>query len=143
VLAVPLGLLAVVYTIVPISIALTGTHKYREPIGSPPSADYREVHFDATDGVDISAWYRPTQNGATIIVLHGRRRRPHRRDGPRQAACPARLRRAAPRRPRTSQERRRSDQNAYGWGWPNDIAGAIRFLKTREEARPPPSRRSA
>ena len=24
-------------------------------------------------------------------------------------------------------------QNAYGWGWPKDIAGAISFLKTRDE----------
>ena len=27
-------------------------------------------------------------------------------------------------------------QNAYGWGWPKDIAGAIRFLKTRDEVDP-------
>src|SRR3954469_21873835 len=71
VLPAPLGLLAFVYTIVPMGIALTETHKYREPIGTPPSADYREVRFDASDGVDISGWYRPTQNGATIIVVHG------------------------------------------------------------------------
>jgi uncharacterized protein len=71
VLAVPLGLLAFLYTIVPMSIALTETHKHREPVGAPPSADYREVGFEASDGVDISAWYRPTQNGATIIVVHG------------------------------------------------------------------------
>jgi len=71
VLAVPVGLLAFVYTIVPMSIALTETHKYREPIGAPPSADYREASFEASDGVKLSGWYRPTQNGATILVVHG------------------------------------------------------------------------
>jgi hypothetical protein len=55
VLAVPVGLLVFVYTIVPMSIALTETHKYREPIGSPPSADYREVGFEAADGGDVYA----------------------------------------------------------------------------------------
>jgi hypothetical protein len=38
VVAVPLGLLAFLYTVVPMSIALTETHKFREPIGAPPRA---------------------------------------------------------------------------------------------------------
>jgi hypothetical protein len=45
VLAVPVGLVAFFYTVVPMGIALTETHKYREAIGSPPSADYRELSF--------------------------------------------------------------------------------------------------
>ena len=40
-------------------------------VGAPPSADYREVAFDASDGVHLSGWYRPTRNGATLLVLHG------------------------------------------------------------------------
>src|SRR5689334_3489222 len=69
--AVPVGLLLALYTIVPIGTAITETHKYREPIGAPPSGDYREVAFDASDGVHLSGWYRPTRNGATLLVLHG------------------------------------------------------------------------
>jgi hypothetical protein len=131
VLAVPLGLLVFVYTIVPMSIALTETHKYREPIGSPPSADYREVGFEATDGVDISAWYRPTQNGATIIVVHGG-------GGDRTGAVAhAKLlvRHGYGVLLHDARGRGKSEgvQNAYGWGWPKDIAGAISFLKTRDE----------
>ena len=52
-------------------MAITETHKFREPIGAPPSADYREVAFDASDGVHLSGWYRPTRNGATLLVVHG------------------------------------------------------------------------
>ena len=134
VLAVPVGLLAFVYTIVPMSIALTETHKYREPIGSPPSADYREVGFEATDGVDISAWYRPTQNGATIIVVHGG-------GGDRTGAVAhAKLlvRHGYGVLLHDARGRGKSEgvQNAYGWGWPKDIAGAIGFLKTRDEVDP-------
>ena len=69
--AVPVALLLALYTVVPIGTAITETHKYREPIGAPPSADYREVAFDASDGVHLSGWYRPTRNGATLLVLHG------------------------------------------------------------------------
>jgi uncharacterized protein len=134
VLAVPLGLLAFVYTIVPMSIALTETHKYREPIGPPPGADYREVRFEATDGVDISAWYRPTQNGVTIIVVHGG-------GGDRTGAVAhAKLlvRHGYGVLLHDARGRGKSEgvQNAYGWGWPKDIAGAIRFLKTRDEVDP-------
>jgi uncharacterized protein len=134
VLAVPLGLLAFVYTIVPMSIALTETHKYREPIGSPPGADYREVAFEATDGVDISAWYRPTQNGATIIVVHGG-------GGDRTGAvahAELLVRHGYGVLLHDARGRGKSEgvQNAYGWGWPKDVAGAIGFLKTRDEVDP-------
>jgi fermentation-respiration switch protein FrsA (DUF1100 family) len=134
VLAVPIGLLAFFYTVVPMSIALTETHKYREPIGSPPSADYREVEFDATDGVHLSAWYRPTQNGATILVVHGG-------GGDRTGAVAhAKLlvRHGYGVLLHDARGRGKSEgvQNAYGWGWPKDIAGAIAFLKTRVEVDP-------
>jgi hypothetical protein len=134
VLAVPVGLLVFVYTIVPMSIALTETHKYREPIGSPPSADYREVGFEAADGVDVSAWYRPTRNGATIIVVHGG-------GGDRTGAvahAELLVRHGYGVLLHDARGRGRSEgvQNAYGWGWPKDVAGAIGFLKTRDEVEP-------
>jgi len=134
VLAVPLGLVAFVYTIVPMGIALTETHKYRQAIGSPPSADYREVAFEASDGVGISAWYRPTQNGATIIVVHGG-------GGDRTGAVAhAKLlvRHGYGVLLHDARGRGRSEgvQNSYGWGWPKDIAGAISFLKTRDDVDP-------
>jgi uncharacterized protein len=37
--AVPAGLLLALFTVVPIGMAITETHKFREPIGAPPSAD--------------------------------------------------------------------------------------------------------
>jgi uncharacterized protein len=134
VLALPVGLLAFLYTIVPMGIALTETHKYREPIGSPPSVDYRDVGFEATDGVDISAWYRPTQNGATILVVHGG-------GGDRTGAvahAELLVRHGYGVLLHDARGRGKSEgvQNAYGWGWPKDIAGAIEFLKTRDEVDP-------
>jgi poly(3-hydroxybutyrate) depolymerase len=134
VLAVPIGLIAVFYTVVPMGIGLTETHKYREAIGSPPSADYREVSFRATDGVKISAWYRPTRNGATILVVHGG-------GGDRTGALAhAKLlvRHGYGVLLHDARGRGKSEgpQNPWGWGWTKDIAGALAFLKTRAEVDP-------
>jgi uncharacterized protein len=92
------------------------------------------VGFEASDGVDISAWYRPTQNGATIIVVHGG-------GGDRTGAVAhAKLlvRQGYGVLLHDARGRGRSEgvQNSYGWGWPKDVAGAIGFLKTRDEVDP-------
>ncbi len=134
VVAVPLTLLAIVYTAVPVGIAITETHKWRNPIGAPPSADYREVAFEASDGVKLTGWYRPTTNGATMLVLHGG-------GGDRTGS----LRHAKmlvehgygvllwDARGRGESE---GVQNSWGWGWQNDVAGAMAFLKSRDEVDP-------
>jgi fermentation-respiration switch protein FrsA (DUF1100 family) len=134
VLALPVGLIAAFCTIVPIGTGLTETHKYREPIGSPPSADYREVSFEATDGVNLSGWYRPTQNGATLLVLHGG-------GGDRTGAVAhAKLlvKHGYGVLLHDARGRGKSEgvQNAFGWAWDKDVAGAIAFLKARDEVDP-------
>ena len=129
--AVPVALLLALYTVVPIGTAITETHKYREPIGAPPSADYREVAFDASDGVHLSGWYRPTRNGATLLVLHG--------GGGDRTGAVAHAKLLARHgygvllydaRGRGESE---GQQNAFGWGWTKDVTGAIAFLKSRPE----------
>ena len=134
VLAVPVGLLVFVYTVVPMGIALTETHKFRESIGAPPSEDYREVAFEAGDGVDLSGWYRPTQNGATILLVHGG-------GGDRTGAVAhAKLlvRHGYGVLLYDARGRGKSEgtQNAWGWGWAEDVAGALTFLKARDEVDP-------
>ena len=134
VLAVPVALVAFVYTVVPMGIALTETHKYRESIGAPPSPDYREVAFEAGDGVDLSGWYRPTRNGATILVVHGG-------GGDRTGAvahAELLVRHGYGVLLYDARGRGKSEgtQNSYGWGWPEDVAGALAFLKTRDEVDP-------
>jgi uncharacterized protein len=129
--AVPVGLLLALYTVVPIGTAITETHKYREHIGAPPSSDYREVAFDASDGVHLSGWYRPTRNGATLLVLHG--------GGGDRTGAVAHARLLARHGygvllyDARGRGRSEGQQNAFGWGWTKDIAGAIAFLKSRPE----------
>jgi uncharacterized protein len=131
VLAVPVGLVAFIYTVVPMGIALTETHKYRESIGAPPSQDYREIAFEARDGVDLSGWYRPTRNGATILVVHGG-------GGDRTgsvAHAKLLVRHGYGVLLYDARGRGKSEgtQNSWGWGWPEDVAGALAFLKARHE----------
>jgi uncharacterized protein len=134
VLAVPVGLLAFVYTVVPRSIALTETHKYRESIGAPPSQDYREVAFEAADGVDLSAWYRPAQNGATILVVHGGGG--DRTGGVAHAELLVRHGYGVLLYDARGRGKSEGTQNSWGWGWPEDVAGALAFLKARREVDP-------
>lgn len=129
--AVPLGLIAVLFTLVPMGIALTETHKWRGTIGSPPDAGYREVAFEATDGVKLSGWYRPTRNGATILLVHGG-------GSDRKASVEhAKLlvRHGYGVLLHDSRGRGKSEgvQNSWGWGWERDVEGALAFLKDRKE----------
>jgi len=132
--AVPVGLLLAFYTVVPIGTAITETHKYREHVGAPPSADYREVAFDASDGVHLSGWYRPTRNGATLLVLHG--------GGGNRTGAVAHAKLLVHHGygvllyDARGRGRSEGQQNAFGWGWTKDIAGAIAFLKRRPEVDP-------
>ena len=129
--AVPAGLLLALFTIVPIATAITETHKYREHIGAPPSADYREVAFDASDGVHLSGWYRPTRNGATLLVIHGGGG--NRTGAVAHAKLLVRHGYGVLLYDARGRGRSEGQQNAFGWGWTNDIAGAIAFLKSRPE----------
>ena len=87
--------------------------------------------FEAGDGVDLYGWYRPTQNGATILVVHGG-------GGDRTgsvAHAELLVRHGYGVFLYDARGRGKSDgtQNAWGWGWPEDVAGALAFLKARPE----------
>ncbi|NOH01280.1 MAG: alpha/beta fold hydrolase [Chloroflexi bacterium] len=74
VLAVTLGLLAVL-----LYISNLQARAFLHPARIPSSGDllkernvpYREIELTAKDGVLLSAWYTPPQNGTVILVAHG------------------------------------------------------------------------
>ena len=131
--AAPASLVLLAFVVM-IGTAITETHKFREPVGPPPSAAYREIAFEARDGVKLSGWYRPTRNGATMIVLHGG-------GGTRNGAL-AHARMLARHGYGVllydARGRGRSEgvQNSFGWGWGKDVAGALAFLRARPEVDP-------
>ena len=127
-------LLAVAVVIAPLGLAIVETHKWRDPIGSPPSAAYDEVAFQASDGLDIAGWYRPSRNGATVIVVHGGGS--DREDSTAHAELLAKHGYGV--LLYDSRGRGESDgaPNGYGWDWRKDVEGAIEFLRGRGEVDP-------
>ncbi len=73
-LLVFIDVLLVIYLFLPIYRAYQITHPVRSPVTITPSdidVEYEAVNLTTADGVQLAAWYVPSQNGAAIIALHG------------------------------------------------------------------------
>ena len=128
---VVVGALIVYAFLFPVSGAIVQTHKYREPIGAPPSNAYEPVSFTATDGLELSGWYRASRNRAAVVLVHGG-------GGDRTGAV-----RHAELLGRhgygvllyDSRGRGESEGSpvGFGWGWRKDVTGALAFLRERPD----------
>jgi acetyl esterase/lipase len=127
--------LLVAYVFVfPVSAALVVTHKYREPVGEPPSGAYESVTFDSADGLELSGWYIPSRNRAAVLVVHGG-------GGDRNGTVEhAELLARHGYGVLVYDARGRGESEgspvAFGWGWPKDVAGALAFLRGRPDVDP-------
>jgi uncharacterized protein len=131
---VPAVLVAVIFVLGPVGLGIVETHKWREPIGSPPSAAYQDVAFQAADGLDLAGWYRPSQNGAAVLLVHGG-------GGDRTGAvahAKMLVRHGYGVLLYDARGRGESDgaPNNYGWDWGKDVAGALSFLERRGDVEP-------
>ena len=70
-LAVPVVMLCSFLVLGPIAMGVIEVHKWREPIGAKPAPDYQEVSFRSSDGLKLTGWYRPSSNGAAVLLVHG------------------------------------------------------------------------
>jgi uncharacterized protein len=134
VVAVPVGLIAAFFVLGPIGFGIVATHKWREPVGEPPSAAYRDVAFQASDGLDIAGWYRPSENGAAVIVVHGGSS--DRKGSVAHASLLARRGYGVLLYDARGRGESDGSENNYGWDWAKDIAGALSFLKRRADVDP-------
>ena len=132
--AVVAGALAVYVFLFPTSLAIIQTHKYREPIGSPPSAAYQTVSFTSSDGLELSGWYHPSRNRAAIIVIHGGGG--DRTGAVRHAELLARHGFGALVYDSRGRGESEGSPVGFGWGWPKDVAGALAFLRERPDVDP-------
>jgi len=133
-LVVVAGLLAVVFVLGPVSLGIVETHKWREPIGPRPGAAYLDVTFRASDGLELAGWYRPSRNGAAVVLVHG--------GGGDRSGAVAHAEMLARHgygvlvydaRGRGGSE---GSPNGYGWDWGKDVAGALTFVKGRDDVQP-------
>jgi hypothetical protein len=133
-LAVAGGVLGILFVLGPVSLGIVATHKWREPVGKPPSAAYRDVTFRASDGLELAGWYRPSRNGAAVIVVHGGSS--DRKGSVAHAKMLAR--RGYGVLVYDARGRGESDgsENNYGWDWQKDVAGALAFVKRQPDVEP-------
>jgi uncharacterized protein len=129
-LLVPPAVLVAVYCIfLPVGTGIVDIHSLHRPVGSPPSGDYETVRFTASDGVDLEGWYRPSRNGASLLMISGGGG--NRRSTLRHAEMLVRHGYGVlvydPRGSGNSE----GTINSYGWGWEKDAAAALDFLATR------------
>lgn len=113
---------------------ITETMPAPSEVNIPPGLSFNveEVRFEGADGLAMAGWKVPSQNGATIILLHGY-------SGNRTAMLwhAKQLVNAGygvlmydERASGESEGTRRS----YGWEDPRDVQGAIRFIETESSS---------
>ena len=132
--AVPGALLATFFVLVPIATGIVATHKWREPVGNPPSAAYRDVAFEASDGLDLAGWYRPSENGAAVVVVHGGSS--DRKGSLHHARMLARHGYGVLVYDARGRGESDGSENNYGWDWDKVVAGALAFLKAQADVDP-------
>ena len=132
--AVPAALLASVVVLGPMAMGVSGTHKWREPVGAAPSADYEDVRFEASDGLELAGWYRPSRNGAAVLVVHGGSS--DRKGSVAHARLLARHGYGVLLYDARGRGESEGSENNYGWDWSKDIAGALDFLEHRDDVEP-------
>jgi dienelactone hydrolase len=134
VLMLPAAFLAVSFVFMPVGMAIVDIHSLPRAIGSPPDAAYQTVSFTASDGVDLEGWYRPSQNGASVLMISGGGG--NRRSTLRHARMLVRNGYGVlvydPRGSGNSE----GTVNSYGWGWEKDAAAALDFLARRDDVEP-------
>jgi hypothetical protein len=134
VVTVPAFLIGALFVLVPIGMGIVASHKWREPVGEPPSAAYRDVSFEASDGLGIKGWYRPSENGATVLVVHGGSS--DRKGSVAHAELLARHGYGVLLHDARGRGESDGSENNYGWDWAKDISGALAFLKRQDGVDP-------
>ena len=120
-----LGAYMIVY---PVSESYVVTHAARAYVPTPElGTAYEDVAFMTSDGLRLEGWYVPTKNGATVVVIPGRK-------GPQK---PARM--LAQHGygvllfDRRGEGESEGDPNGLGWAGTRDVQAAISFLHHQPE----------
>lgn len=134
VLVPPAFLLAAAFGFMPVGMAIVDIHSLHRPIGNPPDAAYKTVSFTTSDDVHIEGWYRPSQNGASVLMISGGggNRRSTLRHAKMLVSHGYGVLLYDPRGSGNSE----GTVNSYGWGWEKDAAAALDFLAKRDDVEP-------
>jgi hypothetical protein len=118
--------------VIPFMMAYGYTHLGRAVVPDPRlgGADYEDVKFETSDGLELEGWYIPSKNRAVVIAFPGR-------SGPREAArFLARHGYGVLLFDRRGEGDSEGDPNSLGWEGTKDLEAAIAFLKERPDVDP-------
>ncbi|HYG92505.1 MAG TPA: CocE/NonD family hydrolase [Nocardioides sp.] len=119
------------YLLVPVVIGTVQVHLPRRPVASPPTAEFLAVTLHAEDGPALQAWYRPSRNGAAVMVLNSAR------GDHRGSTDHARLLADAGYGVLIYDARGTGGSegapNGWGWTWLPDVEAGVDFLAGRRE----------
>jgi pimeloyl-ACP methyl ester carboxylesterase len=130
---VPALLLTVVLVYMPVGTGIIEIHSLHRPVGNPPSAEYETLQLETEDGLELAAWYRPSRNGAAVLMLSGGS------GDIRGTIAHAQMLARHGYGVLLFGGRGTGDSdgmpNSYGWGREKDAAAALDYLATRPDVR--------
>lgn len=65
-----LAFIVLLYLVFPVGMGVYSVLPGRQAVGEVPEG-FEQVSLTSEDGISLEAWYRPPENGAAIILLHG------------------------------------------------------------------------
>src|SRR3954471_14663345 len=130
-LVLPAFLLAAAFLFMPVGTAIVDIHSLHRSIGMPPDAAYKTVSFTASDDVDLEGWYRPSQNGASVLMISGGGG--NRRSTLRHAKMLVRHGYGVLLYDPRGSGHSEGTINSYGWGWEKDVDAAMGYLAKRDD----------
>ena len=122
------ALLVAYWVVVPIGLAWVATHR---PASAPGAAElgsaYEEIRLQTSDGLELAAWYVPSENGAAVITY------PSREGSVAEAAMLASHGLGVLALDARGYGESEGDPNAFGWGATPDIDAAVTYLESRPD----------
>jgi dienelactone hydrolase len=121
-------LLAAYFVLFPLGLAYGFTHAARlKTADGNLGAPYEPVSFDARDGLRLDGWFVRPKNGATVIVYPGKK------GTQRHARMLVRHGYGVLVFDRRGEGTSEGDPNALGWGFDQDLLGALAYLRGRDD----------
>lgn len=122
------------FFVLPVGIGMVQTHKFREAVGEPPTADFSSVEFESSDGLTLTGWYRPSDNGAAVVIVNSAA-------GDRSGSTDhgellARHGYGVLMYDARGTGGSEGSPNGWGWDWEYDVEGALDFLQEQPDVDP-------
>jgi dienelactone hydrolase len=122
------------FFILPVGIGMVQTHKFREAVGEPPTADFSSVEFESSDGLNLTGWYRPSDNGAAVVIVNSAAG--DRTGSKRHGELLARHGYGVLMYDARGTGGSEGTPNGWGWDWEYDVEGALDFLQEQPDVDP-------